>query len=231
MNSLQVRARTLDILNVNLADHLALPDEEAAPILNQRMAVLDQIHRIHERTYPETGIIAREFERRHLYKHLIDPDTDLPFPNFTAWASCSNFLACRRIIFESKRDMEMLQDVPAEKLIDVSKSNIKVLTQLSTAVRNDPEILAAARTDKLLEKVERDHPEQHLEARKPLRLNPGRSDAKIIEKWIEYAQEHDIAGSPTEAIVRACEMALHDAELDEELKAMQTDGLQPVPVS
>ena len=31
---------------------------------------------------------------------------------------------------------------------------------------------------------------------------------------------HDLAGSPTEAIVRACERALYDAELDEELKTM-----------
>lgn len=29
-----------------------------------------------------------------------------------------------------------------------------------------------------------------------------------------------MAGSQTEAIVRACEMALHDAELDDELEAM-----------
>lgn len=219
--NLQSASRTgLEIFTTRLADIFALPDQEAAPALNQRMVVLDQVHRIHELTYPEIGIISREMERRHLYKHLIDPDTDEPFPSFTAWASCSNFIACRRIIFESKRDMEMLKDVPSEKLIDVSKSNIKVLTQLSTAVRNDPAILAAAKSDKLMEKVEKDFPGQHLEVRKPLRLNPGRSDAKVIEKWIAYAQEHDLAGSPTEAIVKACEIAMHDAELDEELKSM-----------
>jgi hypothetical protein len=227
VNDLQVRPRTpLEALTGNLSDLICLPDPDAATALNERMAALDLIHRVHERTYPETGIIAREFERRQLYKYLVDPDTGVPFSTFTAWASCSNFLACRRIIFESKRDMEMLQDVPADKLIDVPKSTIKVMTQLSTAVRNDPGILDAAKTlspNKFLEKVEREQPLQHLEMRKPLRLNPGRSEAKIIGAWIDYALNHDIAGSPTEAIVRACEVAMHDAELDEELAAIPVE--------
>jgi hypothetical protein len=224
---IQVHARTpgLEIFATRLADLFALPDVEAAPALNQRMVVLDQVHRIHELTYPEIGIISREMEKRHLYKYLIDPDTDQPFPNFSAWASCSNFLACRRIIFESKRDLELLADVPAEKLISVSKSNIKILTQLSSAVRNDPAILAAAKTDDLAEKVEREHPDQHLEVRKPIRLNPGRSEAQDIERWVEYAIEHDIAGSLTEAVVRACQMALHDAELDDELAKMPMEAM------
>jgi hypothetical protein len=223
MSTMQVRARTFDVMAVNLADIMALPDAEAAPALNDRMGALDLVHKIHERTYAETGIIAREFERRKLYEHLIDPDTDRPFPNFTSWASCSNFLACRRIIFESKRDMDLLNDIPSDKLLDVPKSNIKVLTQLSTHVRNDQSVLDSAKNlpqNKFLAKLEKDNPDQHIETRRPFRFMPGRSDAKVMEQWIAYAMEHDIAGSATEAVVRACEYAMHDALLDEELASM-----------
>src|SRR5271156_3383912 len=114
----------------NLSDIIALPDEEAAEAMNDRMGVLDQIHRIYERSYSERGIIAREFERRRLWQHLVDPDTGQSFPNFSAWMACSDFLGCRRVNFESLRDMRALADIPEAQLIDVPKGNIKLLTQL-----------------------------------------------------------------------------------------------------
>jgi hypothetical protein len=225
-----VRARTpFDIVSTNLSDLIALPDPEAADAMNERMAVFEQVQRIHERSYVERGIIVREFEKRHLWQYLIDPDTGEAFPHLTAWLSCSDFLGCRRVNFESLRDMKMLEDVPTEKLIDVPKGNIKVLTQLSTAVRNDPGILEAAKRlpqNEFLSKVEKEQPGQHIESRRPLRFSPGKSGARVIEEWIAYAIEHDIAGSRDEAIVMACEAALHDAQLDEELKAMPAVEVQ-----
>lgn len=211
------------LLSTNLSDLLSLPDERAAIELNQRIGILDQIQRIHERSYVERGIIIREFERRQLWQHLTDPDTGTAFASLTAWLSCSDFLGCRRVNFEAKRSLEQLADVPAEKLLDVPKGNIHVLTQLSTAVRNDPAVLEAAKTlpqKQFLEKLEREQPLQHIESRGPLRLSPTKSERKDIDSWVEYALEHDLAGSITEAIARACQMAMHDAELDEELKAM-----------
>jgi len=213
----------LDSINLNLSDLLALPDPEAAEALNTRMYVLDQIHRIHERSYSERGIIAREFERRSLWKHLVDPETFEAFPNLTAWLSCSDFLGCRRTNFEAKRDIELLADVPAEKLIDIPKGNLKVLTQMSTAVRNDPGILEAAKSllpNEFLEKIEKEQPSQHIESRRPLRFSPGKSGAKVIERWIAYALDHDLVGTRDEAIVRACEMAMNDAQLDEEMESI-----------
>lgn len=220
MTPLQVRdALTL----VNLSDLIALPDPEAAEAMNTRMGVLDQIHRIHERSYSERGIIAREFERRKLWAHLIDPATGQAFPSFSAWMSCDDFMGCRRVNFESLRDMRALADVPEEKLIDVPKGNIKLLAQLSTAVRNQPDVLEAARVldrDAFEEKVEKEHPQQHIEARRPLRFSPGRTGAKVIEEAIAWALEHDIAGSRDEALVRMAEQALHEWQLEAELEEM-----------
>lgn len=222
-----VRARTFfEIATTSIGDLIAMPDPEAAEALNTRMGALDQIHRLHERSYVERGIIVREFERRKLWEHLIDPETDQRFPNLTAWLSCSEFLGCRRTNFESKRDMELLQDVPTAKLIDVPKGNLKVLTQLSTAVRNQPDILEAAKTmapDEFLEKVEKEQPHQHIEARKVMRFSPGRSWARSIEETITYAQEHGIADTRDEALLRMAETALNEWKLEQEIRDMPAE--------
>jgi hypothetical protein len=228
MTTLQVRTRTspFEIISTSLSDLIALPDPEAASAMNERMGVFEQISRMHERSYSERGIIIREFEKRKLWAYLIDPETGQAFPHLTAWLSCGEFLGCRRVNFESLGDMRLLEDVPTEKLIDIPKGNLKVLAQLSTAVRNEPGILEAARIlpqDEFLEKVEREQPNQHIETRKPLRFNPGRSGAKVVEEAIAWALEHDIAGNRDEAIVRMAEQALNEWRLEQELRDMPAD--------
>lgn len=211
MTDIQVRART------SLSSLIALPDSDAARALNDRMGVLKQIEELYEVSYSERVIIIREFEVRRLWKHLIDDEVGEPFANLTAWLS-SGFLGCRRVNMEAHRDIKLLGDVPSEKLIDVPKGNLKVLAHLSTAVRNQEDVLEAAKTlprAEFEEKVEREQPEQHIEVRAPMSLRPGRSERKVIERWITYAVAHDLASSPTEAIVRACERCLIDEELNE----------------
>lgn len=214
-----VHARTpFDIVSVGLGEVISLPDPEAAEALNDRIVAWNAIDHLQERSYVERGLIAVQFEKRSLWRNLIDPDTNTPFANFTAWMSCSQFMGCRRTNFEAKGDVKALEDVPAEKLIEVPKDNIKVLKQLSTKVRNDPAVLEAAKTlerEKFEEKVEREHPDQHIEARRPFRLNLGRSQRKAVDEWIAHAIEHDIAGNRDEAIVRACEMAMELWRIDE----------------
>ena len=119
--------------------------------------------------------------------------------------------------------MKKLADVPSANLIDIPKSTIKVLMQLSTAVRNQPDILAAAKAlapNEFLEKVEKEQPNQHIEARKVMRFSPGRSWSKVIEEAISYALEHGIADTRDEALLRAMETALNEWKLEEEIKGM-----------
>jgi hypothetical protein len=211
-NGLQVHDALIAIATVsrNLPMLIALPDPDAAEALNQRMQLLDMIDAAHTVSYSQRLVIIAEFTRRSLWRHLIDPEVGEPFPHVTAWLS-SGFVGCRRTNMEAKRDAESLADVPTSQLIDVPKASIKVLTGVSTAVRNLPEVLEAARNgeEKLLEKLERDHGDQHLEGRKPLTLRLSRSERKVVDDWVEYAIAEDIAATTTEAIVRACEYA-HD---------------------
>jgi hypothetical protein len=216
---LQVR----DALRGSLPELLALPDQEAAEALDVRLGALDTLQVVYERSYSERGVIIRNFELRKLWQYLTDPDTGEPFPNMSAWLSCSRFLGCRRTSFEAKRDFELLSDVPEAKLLDVPKATIKTLTQLSTAVRNDPGILEAAKTlppNEFVARIEIEHPNQHVQSKKPLRLNPDRDEREAIDRWVSHCKEHGTAVTTEEAIAMACTMALHDSELDEELAAM-----------
>lgn len=231
MNAIQVRdaPSPMEIVSRSLSDVISLPDPEAATAMNERMAMWVRIDKLQERSFVERGLIIREFEKRSLWRYLTDPETGSTFPHLTAWLSCDNFLGCRRTNFEAKRTLTMLEDVPPSKLIDVCKGNLNTPIQLSTAVRNQPDILEAARTmpqDEFLEKVEKEQPHQHIEARRVLRFSPGRSWARAIEETISYALEHDIAGSRDEALLRMAETSLNEWRLEEEIRNMPTEGIE-----
>lgn len=216
--SLQVQhaLNTLRVISLTLPDLIRLPDPEAAEALNQRMSLLDMVEKAAEVSYSQRVVIIREFELRQLWQYLTDPLVGEPFPHLTAWLS-SGFIGCRRTNMEAHTDLKKLADVPAEKLIDVPKGNIKVLTQLSTAVRNQPDVLEAAKTmprEAFEEKVEKEHPLQHIERRQPMKFSPGRSWAKDIEATIAAAMEHNIAGSRDEALWKMAVSALEMWKLD-----------------
>lgn len=215
----------LAILSTNLDELLALSDPDAAESLNAWMAALKRVEEVYEVSYGQRLVIIRNFEERSLWRYLTDPDTDLPFPNLTAWLS-SGFIGCRRTNMDAHKDALMLSDVPAVKLIDVPRETIKVLKKLSTDVRNDAGVLEAARrmgTEDFEEKIEKEHPNQCIERRQPMRFSPGRSWARTIEEAITYALEHDIAGTRDEALLRMAETSLNDWRLDEEIKSMPAE--------
>lgn len=119
-----------------------------------------------------------------------------------------------------------MADVPSMNLLGVTKENLHTLAGLSTSVRNLPDVLEAARTlsaVKFEEKIDKEHPDQHVDPRKPLQFNPGRAGHKIVEEMIAWAVEHDIAGSRDEAIVMAAETALDQWKLEVELREMPAE--------
>jgi hypothetical protein len=222
-NRLQVRD-TLSIALVDLNELINLPDPRIrAQALNSRMRALDLIDEIQPTSYSQRLVIIREFERDSLWRLLIDPRMNEPFPHLTAWLASGFMGSCRRTNMEAHSDLKRLADIPAEKLLCIPKDNIKALLHLSTGTQKQPDVIDASihmKAPDFDEKIEKEYPDQHIERRAPLVLRPGRSDRKAILEWVEYAMTHDIAGNMTEAIVRACEMALDDARLDEELKTM-----------
>lgn len=222
MNSL-VHARTpFEIVSMSLGNLMALPDPEAAEALNEFMAAMDWVDAAQKMSYGRRMAIIREFEVRSLWRHLIDPRVGVPFANITAWL-CSGFLGCERTNKEIHSDLKKLADIPAEKLLLMPKDNIQTLMGLSTSVQREPAIIDAAlrlKPAEFDEKIEKEYPGQHKERTDKLYLKLGRSQRKILDAWVEFAVQHDLADNLADAVVKACHMALIDHELDE---------LHPVP--
>lgn len=197
-----------------------MADDKAAEVITERAKFIDCQDRL---TFMERGMLAEYVEKRVLWQCVDNPRTGIPCGNQNEWieAFCP---FSRASWFDAKRRWKELAEIPAEERVQIPRHNVIVMQKLSSAVRKDPEVIKAAQTmpqDDFLKKIEVQHPDQHLEAPKGvLKFKPSRTGAEIIEKWVSYAIAHEIAESRDEAMVKACEYALHDAELDEELKSM-----------
>lgn len=200
-----------------------MADDAAAEVITGRATFIDHEDRM---TFMERGMLAEYVEKRVLWQCVDNPKTGLPCGSQNEWIEAFCPFG-RAAWFDAKRRWKELAEIPAEERVQIPRHNVIVMQKLSSAVRKDPEVIKAAQTmdqDTFLKKIEVQHPDQHLEAPKGvLKFKPSRSGAEIIEKWVNYALEHEIAESRDDAMVKACEYALHDVELDEELKTMSDE--------
>jgi hypothetical protein len=217
-----------NLLSIPLERFIKKADGEAAFFLHHRMRAFDWMDEQRERSYAERGLIAIEFEKRKLWQYLDDPATKKPYTSFNAWAS-SRCNGARSVTFDAKRDLEALQDVPAAELRDIPKGNLKVLKQLSTAVRKEPAVLQAARsmtTPQFLESIEKLFPEQHIESPIVVKVNAAPADASTFEEAIQYAIDHEIAANRSEAMGRMAYTALEQWRLEAEIDDIDVTEMQ-----
>jgi hypothetical protein len=166
---------------------LELTDVEAEHVLFSRLQSLDKTWKL---SYGEVGMIAVEVQNRLLWKQRADPETGDPCASFSVWMKVAAPWSYA-MMFAAKRDVEELHDIPAEHLAQIPAGNFSVVKQLSSAVRADPGVLHAAKTmrsDALVEKIQRDFPDQHVESRKTLRFRPEASAAEKIEEALAMAE-------------------------------------------
>ncbi len=91
---------------------------------------------------------------------------ELGFSSFDEWIASSAPYS-RSSCYAAMRTLESLKDIPAEKLEQVPRGNLRVMEKLSTAVRSDANVLEwAAKLSETAfwEKVATEYPQQHLEA-------------------------------------------------------------------
>lgn len=134
-----------------------------------------------------------------------------------SWGEC--YAAMRTV-------KELLPDIPLDDMQEMKRCTLEEVKRLSSAVRRDSQVIESAKTlplNEFLEKVEKDHPHQHVESRRPLRFSPGRSGVKLVEEAIAWALDHDIAGTRDEAIVKMAETAIHEWQLEDELENMPAE--------
>lgn len=171
------------------------------PEIFARMRELDRVEKL---SYAERGELCLWVKRHMLHNQRINPETNEPC-SLTEWVRlCSPWGYASS--FSAMRDFEMLSDVPMEDLAEMSKGNIQTLIQLSTAVRSQPSILQAAKTqrpDEFIEHVRRTNPMQHLDTKRTLRFVADSGQAAEIEETIVIAMGQG-AMNRTEALLSIC---------------------------
>jgi hypothetical protein len=153
---------TEEVTELTLIAMRSIPDWEAAYMLDSRLRVLEVQYK---HGFVERGLILVEMQERELWKHVRNQDGK-QYESFERWV-CGAAPYSRRDCFAAMKAVRELQAVPTDQLAEIPRCNIALLTQLSTGVRSDPEVLEHAKN--LSEKEFRaciavTHPEQHLAA-------------------------------------------------------------------
>lgn len=213
INSLQVIDQTpVELDELKIRAIRSMSDEEAAKILDERLRALETNFK---RNFVERGFILLEMEERTLWKFLIDPDTGSPYTSFERWVVTAATHS-RSDCFESLRAVKELRDVPREQLLEIPRKNIGVLSQLSSQVRKDPEIITAAQTaskKEFIGHIQAKHPDQHVEHETKLTAHPSTSAREVIDQALEVTawlfgcagRESALEGMATYLLEARCE--------------------------
>lgn len=203
--------------------YLSLPDEQAESTIFETLQLIDATFRI---GYATAGIMARVCKRRSLWQYRIDPVTGFPCRSWTRWlvlampSKSTAFDACRDIEALCEGVEEVDQDAWMAQLAGVRQSNFGTLKQLSTAVLHDPKVIEAAKTQEpehFVETLRDKHPDQAIERKKSLRLNPDESQYLKIMEFVELAKERGCV-TVEDAIEAACVNTMQDWQLEHQVE-------------
>jgi hypothetical protein len=205
-----------------MASLLGMADEDSEPILFNR---LQQITSTFELGYAEVGLICREVDAYLLWEKRIDPETGQPCASFTRWVR----VCCPRsyaTVYAAMRDIESLKDIPDQHLSQIPASNFPIVQQLSTAVRAEPDVLEAAKTQNtkgLVEHVRANYPDQHIERTRFLRLPLDESVMEKVEDLFKQAQLRG-ARNRSEALEMICAEAELQWRMEAEIEQVMTEN-------
>ena len=181
---------------------------------------LNQMDRREKVSYARKGQICLAVKDSLLHFQRINPETGEGC-TWTEWVRLAapwNSATC----FAAVRDLEDLSDIPMEHLARVPEANIKILTQLSSAVRSSPAVLSAAETqraEQFVETIKRDHPDQAIEARKPFRVVLTDSQLAQVEKAVLLSMSRG-AMTRAEALEDLAVNYLADVAYEEAVEAL-----------
>ena len=164
-----------------------MSDEVAAVALGQRLRALESLWK---RSFYERGIILHEVKQRLLWKHLNDDATGEPYTSFDRWVLRSAPQS-RSDCYAALKAVEELRDIPRHQLEQVPRCNISILQALSSNIRKSPEVLqwATFTSQKdFVARLEHFYPEQAIESRCLIHLNPTKSASVIISRAVNLAK-------------------------------------------
>ena len=163
---------------------------------------------------PEIGIMCRDVRDGELWRYHEG------CTSFDSWMVLAAPRA-RSTAYGYLRQVEALSDIPDAVLSQIRGENVDTVMHLSTAVRAEPEVLEAAKTqkaDEFVEHIQKTHPDQHVEHRKTMKFRPAASAAKVIENVLEEAMEHG-ASNRDDALELAMQTAHEAWQMESEVEA------------
>lgn len=181
-------------------------------------ARMRQIEKHDKQSFIERGLCMYWVERLELFRTMYGGDRfktmgqwivdACPYSRSTAYAALG----------EVKR--AMADGLSLDDASKMPRCNLKTVNRLSTKLKNDPEILKAAETMEeraFLRKIEKEHPDQHVEDKAPMRFNPDKSQRKTVDACIDAVMllDSDIK-TREDAVESVCAfwMEAHQEELE-----------------
>jgi hypothetical protein len=180
----------LDVTESSLIQLRGMDDTDAAIFLDARLRELEAQWK---RTFIERGLILLEMEQRLLWKYLTNPLTSEPYTSFERWIVTAAPQS-RSDAYAALRAVKELRDIPREHLEAIPRCNVHILQSLSTAVRNEPEVLKAAREmseREFVRHVQKHHPLQAIEARRKIQFTMPGGDVSLVEQSIQECMEKE----------------------------------------
>lgn len=147
-----------------------------------------QIEKYQKLTFVELGYICLKVEQTESWIEMYGGGR---FKSFGAWisdAAPSSRATAYAAMGEVRKAIE--DGLSMEQLNKLPRCNIKTINRLSTPLKKDPEILKAAETMEerdFKRKIEKEHPNQHVEDDSPYRFKPSKSQRQAIDAGIDAA--------------------------------------------
>jgi hypothetical protein len=131
---------------------------------------------------------------------------ELDFHSFNDWLIHSAPYS-RSHCYQAMKDIAELSEIGQMDLLAVDTRNIPLLKKLSSAVRSDPTVLAAAATmpqDAFGGYLATNHPQQHVQATQRVTWNLDAGVVRVIQEAIDVAMLRQDCRTREEAIEAIC---------------------------
>jgi hypothetical protein len=189
--------------------------ERRAKYYDRRVSDIEERER---RTYVEFGLVLIEVERGELFKYLLDPMCRACGTETRGRATCKKCQAVREYYHSFDRWLTVRAPVSrttgysakhavergieagltVAQMNSIHRANLDAVAKLPAQVLADPAVVKLAQTktyDELLQTLERDYPQAHIEGRRQLVLKPTKSARSVIDDAIRAAEElHELEG-------------------------------------
>lgn len=157
----------------------------------------------HNAQFSRLGILLLECRTKELWRYLPQG-----FHSFDAWLL--DAMPCSRSTgYSALQVAERLSGIPEAERALISPGNLRTLAEVDDpkVIKSRP-ILDAAKSMKpaaFREHVIKQHPEQHIEAYKPMRFQPTESQREKIEEGIALCLQLGDAVTREEALEQVCQ--------------------------